>query len=292
MRRIPVALLLFAVLIAALVIALEWLATAAALAPTPLRGACEAAPLGAHSPMSGPQLAETTLRAAEPVGQDLIAIEPLRDGEPRQGEPVRNTTPAGVLVIDAAGRPQPLLPVGLCSTERLTGRPCLLPLGHTDADGFLPLPPHRLGILVVETAGGRIGSMLRTEAAASTTLQLVLQATGALLVDVVDAAGRPIDGARVELTGPGGRTVANSDAAGRSWFPQLALDGELTLRVNSAGRCAAPSPMVAACARPAMPTVASRSRCRGQRTTRRRPSSSCGSNCSTPPAASAARTRS
>ncbi|MCU0865358.1 MAG: carboxypeptidase-like regulatory domain-containing protein [Planctomycetes bacterium] len=236
MRRIPVALLLFAVLIAALLIALEWIATAAAAAPTPIRGASEAAPTRRHEPNDDVQLVEAALQVTEPVGSDRLASEPRCQGWPEQTAPVRDTAPAGVQVVDAAGRPQPLLPVGLCSTERLTGRPCLLPLGHTDADGFLPLAPHRLGTLVVETAGGRIGSVLRTEATASTTLQLVLQATGALLVDVVNAAGRPIDGARVELTGPGGRAVVSSDATGRSWFPQLALDGELTLRASSAGR--------------------------------------------------------
>jgi hypothetical protein len=239
MRRIQVALLLFAALIAALVITIEWLATAAAAAPMTLRGASDAAPPPHREPLTtGMQLVDAALRTDEPIADHLIVDAPTLDDEPQRAQPIRHVAPAGVQVVDGAGKPQPDLPVGLCSTERLTGRPCMLPLGRTDAGGFLALPPHRLGTLVVETASGRIGSVVRTKAVASTMVQLVLLPTGALVVDVVDAAGRPIDGARVELRGTGDATVVVSDAAGRACFPQLALDGELTLRANSAGRSA------------------------------------------------------
>ena len=231
MRTLPM--LLVAVLIAALLVALEWLAATAAVAPATAPGGGEAACASHRAP---PLASSDRVEAA-------VRIEPFAE-QPAVADASGHTrdrrcdAPAGVQVVDGAGRPQPDLPVGLCTTERLTGRPCVLPLGHTDAQGLLALPPDRVGLLVVDTAGGRIGSVVRSAAAGSTTLQLVLQATGALLVLVVDAAGRPLDGARVELSGPFGTEVARSDAAGRASFPQLALDHEVTLRASSACRSA------------------------------------------------------
>ncbi len=231
MRTLPM--LLVAVLIAALLVALEWLAATAAVAPATAPGAGEAA-CAAHRepPMASSARVESAVRI------ELFAEQPAVANEAGPGSERRCDEPAGVQVVDGAGRPQPDLPVGLCTSERLTGRACILPLGRTDAQGFLALPPHRVGLLVVDTAGGRIGSVVRSAAAGATTVQLVLQATGALLVLVVDAAGRPLDGARVELSGPFGTEVVRSDAAGRAPFPQLALDHELTLRASSAGRSA------------------------------------------------------
>jgi hypothetical protein len=233
MRRIHVALVLFAALLAGLATTLELLATSVAAAPQPIGGS-HAVDLPGPCEPAASDAAPATLAddrqssfAAEPTGAAIDAAT---------GSPEQLPVPVGVLVVDATGTPQPGLQVGLCTTERLTGRPCILPLGTTGANGLLALPPHRLGTLVVDTAAGRIGSVERSEAA--TTVSLVLQPTGALVVDVVDAAGRPIDGARVALIGTGGTTVTNCDTAGRTGFPQLALDGELTLRASSAGRSA------------------------------------------------------
>lgn len=232
MRTLPM--LLVAVLIAALLVALEWLAATAAVAPTSVPGATAAACAAHRDP---PTASNARVGAAVRTDQSF-AVEPTLAAESGRAWERRCDAPAGVQVVDGAGRPQPDLPIGLCTTERLAGRPCVLPLGHTDAQGFLALPPHRVGLLVVDTAGGRIGSVVRSAAAGSPTVQLVLQATGALLVLVVDAAGRPLDGARIELSGPFGMEVVRSDAAGRAPFPQLALDHELTLRASAAGRSA------------------------------------------------------
>lgn len=232
MRTPPVALVSVAVLIATVLLALAWLATTPTVAPPIGRGAGEAAGAANRAPTTaGIVRVGAAVRTDLPFAQDLVVA-----GEPERVPEVGQATPAGVQVIDGACVPQPDVPVGLCTTERRTGRPCILPLGRTDAQGFLALPPHRVGLLVVDTAGGRIGSVARTAAAASTIVPLVLQATGGLLVDVVDAAGRAIDGARVELVGPLGAAVVRCDAAGRASFPQLALDSELTLRTSSAGR--------------------------------------------------------
>lgn len=227
-------LLVAVLLIAALLLGAEWLATTATVAPASCHDASEAA-CAAHRE---PQTADM-VRVGAAVGIDRsFADEPCVADQPEQPPAVRPTAPAGVQVIDGARVPQPDLPVGLCTSERLTGRHCIVPLGRTDAQGFLALPPHRVGVLVVDTAGGRLGSVARSAAMAATTVHLVLQASGGLLVDVVDAAGRAIEGARVELVGAVGNEVVCSDAAGRAAFSHLALDDELTLRTSSAGRCA------------------------------------------------------
>lgn len=231
MRTHPM-LLLVAVPIAALLAALAWLATTTTVAPTPAHGASEVV-CAVHQEMPTADIARVGAAARTALPFAELSVVADESGHPPE---VRHAAPAGVQVVDGAGRPQPDLPVGLCTSERRTGRPCVLPLGRTDAQGFLALPPSRVGVLVVDTAGGRIGSVVRNAAACSTTVQLVLQATGGLLVDVFDAAGRPIDGARVELTGAFGAEVVRSDAAGRASFAPLALDHELTLRASSAGR--------------------------------------------------------
>lgn len=237
MRTLPIVLLV-AVLIAALLLAAEWLASTATVAPASCHDA-SAAPGEAACATHLQSATAGTARADVAVGTDRsFADEPFVADDPEDPPAVRPTAPAGVLVVDGARVPQPDLPVGLCTSERLTGRPCILPLGRTDAQGFLALPPHRVGVLVVDTAGGRLGSVARSAAMAATTVHLVLHASGGLLVDVVDAAGRAIDGARVELVGPVGTQVVCSDAAGRAAFSHLALDHELTLRTSAAGRCA------------------------------------------------------
>lgn len=225
-------LVLVAVLIATLLMALAWLATTAAVAPPTCHGASEAAGAAHRAPTTaGIARVDAVVRTDQPFAHGRVVAD-----EPERAPEVRHAAPAGVQVVDGARVPQPDLPVGLCTTERWNGRPCVLPLGRTDAQGFLALPSHRLGLLVVDTASGRIGSVVRSAASSSTTVQMVLQATGGLLVLVVDAAGRPIDGARVELTGAHGAEVVRSDAAGRASFGPLALDHELTLRASSAGR--------------------------------------------------------
>jgi hypothetical protein len=233
MRRIHIALVLFAALFAGLAATLELLATSIAAAPSPIGGSHA---VDLPSPCE-PAVSEAAPATLADDRQSSAAVEPTGAAmDATAGSTERLPVPVGVLVVDATGTPQPGLPVGLCATERLTGRPCVLPLGTTGANGLLALPPHRLGTLVVDTAAGRIGSVERSESA--TTVTLVLQPTGALVVDVVDAAGRPIDGARVAIIGTGGTSVMNCDAAGRTEFLQLALDGELSLRASSASRSA------------------------------------------------------
>ncbi len=243
MRTLPIVLWV-AVLIAALLLGAEWLATTATVAPASCHDASEAPGEAACAAHQQPPTASTA-RVDVVVGTDrtfadepFVAAEPVLAAKPEQPRASCPTAPAGVLVVDGARVPQPDLPVGLCTSERLSGRPCILPLGRTDAQGFLALPPHRVGVLVVDTAGGRLGSVARSAAMAATTVHLVLHASGGLLVDVVDAAGRAIEGARVELVGAVGNETLCSDAAGRAAFPHLALDHELTLRTSSAGRCA------------------------------------------------------
>ncbi|MBL8756258.1 MAG: hypothetical protein JNK15_23385 [Planctomycetes bacterium] len=166
-------------------------------------------------------------RHARTTAQDAASTTAGRDT-------ARNDEVRRIAVVDASGRPQRDVTLALQSVDVLRGQSRTLPLGTTDADGSLPFAHGRTGLVVAEAPGGRIGELWI--GADTVEPMLVLQPTGAVVVLVADAAGRPVAGAEVVVSGGGCRQALRSDANGRAALPQAAPGPELELRVTSHGR--------------------------------------------------------